>query len=75
MAVTELFQRLEEWRKANGRNPQHGSKLRQTEHSEVDDERLIVLALRMAAIRGRPDLRHHYKRIADELQSMMRGER
>ena len=68
MAKTEIFQRIEDWRVANGRDPKTGSKGRTCgkQRPTFTDAGLLILALRMASEYGREDLRPEYKRLEQE---------
>ncbi len=60
-AKTELFQRIEAWRKNNGRDPKTGRRI-----NSIDPKHLVVIALRAQAERThRNDLRPIYLELAE----------
>jgi len=61
MARTEFFQRLEDWR--NSRRDVDVQRRR----SGIDDQTLLLTALRVAAQTGRPDLRPEYERLRKQI--------
>ena len=70
MAVTEMFKRIEEYRRQTGRDPLTGYK-KHVCAKQSDDAWLIVVALRMAARHTtRNDLRPEYLRLAAEIQTL-----
>lgn len=72
MAKTELFQRIENYRRRSGRNPKNG--FRGKMPKEFDDVQLIIIALRLASrVSARTDLRPRYAELAKELEEAVKG--
>lgn len=78
-AKTELFRRIEQWRRERGRNPANGSKvtgrpkgLRSSK--DVSAVSLVILALQLAVDHtNRDDLRPLYQELLDEIRDRERA--